>query len=216
MPSALLAAGLAEMIPRKSAHTGGRYILVTSGRGHVAIHPGMVEDLAAGTRDLYAEAEARLLGIIARQLADGLDAPGWAERKLAAVQQLRRAAQGVVDELGKAVTLEVFDVVAEAYNEGHRAAVAELGALSDGALALVDDVTPNAQAVDRLAQETVDVVTSTHRSPSSTALGRSSPRSPQRLSSAPAPAVRRRRMPCAGSPTRAFGRSPTARAAVGS
>lgn len=34
------------------------------------IHPGMVEDLAAGTRDLYAEAEERLLGIIARQLAD--------------------------------------------------------------------------------------------------------------------------------------------------
>ncbi|MFD8005738.1 phage minor capsid protein, partial [Streptomyces mirabilis] len=130
----------------------------------MAIHPGMVEDLAAGTRDLYAKAEARLLGIIARQLAAGLDAPGWAERKLAAVQQLRRAAQGVVDELGKAVTLEVFDVVAEAYNEGHRAAVAEIGALSDDARALVDDVTPNAQAVDRLAQETVDVVTSTHRS----------------------------------------------------
>ncbi|MFF5495758.1 phage minor capsid protein [Streptomyces aquilus] len=128
------------------------------------IHPGMVEDLAAGTRDLYAQAEARLLGIIARQLAAGLDAPGWAERKLAAVQQLRRASQAVVDELGKAVTLEVFEVTAEAYNEGHRAAVAELGALSDDARALVDDVTPNAQAVDRLAQETVDVVTSTHRS----------------------------------------------------
>ncbi|MGI5350217.1 phage minor capsid protein [Streptomyces sp. CA-250714] len=128
------------------------------------IHPGMVEDLAAGTRDLYAGAEERLLGIIARQLAAGLDAPGWAERKLAAIAQLRRASQGVVDELGKAVTLEVFDVVAEAYNTGHRAAVAELGALSDDARALVDDVTPNAQAVDRLAQEAVDVVTSTHRS----------------------------------------------------
>ncbi|MER5215430.1 hypothetical protein ABT063_34025 [Streptomyces sp. NPDC002838] len=85
-------------------------------------------------------------------------------RKLAAVQQLRRASQAVVDELGKAVTLEVFDVVAEAYNEGHRAAVAKLGALSYDARALVDDVTPNGQAVDRLAHETVDVVTSTHRS----------------------------------------------------
>ncbi|MCX4824238.1 phage minor capsid protein [Streptomyces sp. NBC_01142] len=128
------------------------------------IHPGMVEDLASNTRDLYAAAEQRLLGIIARQLAAGLDAPGWAERKLAAVQQLRRASQGVVDELGKAVSLEVFDVVAEAYNIGHRAAVAEIGALSNDARALVDDVTPNAQTLDRLAQETVDVVTSTHRS----------------------------------------------------
>ncbi|MCZ9350728.1 phage minor capsid protein [Streptomyces mutabilis] len=130
----------------------------------MAIHPGMVEDLAAGTRDLYAQAEERLLGIIARQLAQGLDAPGWAERKLAAIQTLRRASQGVVDELGKAVTVEVFDVVAEAYNTGARAGVAELGALSDDARALVDDVTPNAQAVDRLAQEAVDVVTDRHRS----------------------------------------------------
>lgn len=115
------------------------------------IHPSMVEPLAERTRDLYPAAEERLLGIIARQLADGLDAPGWAERKLAAIQQLRRASHGVVDELGKAVSLDVFDVVAEAYNEGHRAAVAEIGALPDQARALVDDVTPNAQAIDRLA-----------------------------------------------------------------
>ncbi|WP_416963100.1 phage minor capsid protein [Streptomyces sp. Agncl-13] len=128
------------------------------------IHPGMVEDLAETTRDLYAAAEERLLGIIARQLADGLDAPGWIERKLAAVQAVRRAAQGVVDELGKAMSLDVFDAVAEAYNTGHRAAVAELGALSDDSRRLVDDVTPNAQAVDRLAQETVDRLTATHRS----------------------------------------------------
>lgn len=128
------------------------------------IHPGMVEPLAERTRDLYADAELRLLRIIARQLADGLEAPGWAERKLAAVQALRRGAQGVVDELGKAVRLDVFDAVAESYNRGHRAAVAELGALSDRARQLVDDVTPNAQAVDRLAAEAVNVVTATHRS----------------------------------------------------
>ncbi|MFE1203460.1 phage minor capsid protein [Streptomyces sp. NPDC058762] len=128
------------------------------------IHPGMVEPLAERTRDLYAGAEERLLGIIARQLAAGLDAPGWVEAKLAAVQTLRRGAQAVVDELGKATQLEVFDAVAEAYNVGHRAAVAELGALSDEARALVDERTPNAQAVDRLAAEAVDVVTATHRS----------------------------------------------------
>lgn len=128
------------------------------------IHPGMVEDLAATTRDLYAGAEERLLGIIARQLAAGLDAPGWVEAKLAAVQQVTRGAQAVVDELGKAVTLDVHDAVAEAYNVGHRAAVAEIGALSDNARRLVDDRLPQAQAVDRLAQEAVNVVTATHRS----------------------------------------------------
>ncbi|CAL9480496.1 hypothetical protein SUDANB99_03072 [Streptomyces sp. enrichment culture] len=128
------------------------------------IHPGMVEPLAERTRDLYADAEERLLGIIARQLAAGLDAPGWVERKLAAVQPLRRAAQAVVDELGRAVTLDVFDAVAEAYNRGHRAAVAELGALPDDARRLADEVIPQAQAADRLTVEAVQVVTSTHRS----------------------------------------------------
>ncbi|MFF0894731.1 phage minor capsid protein [Streptomyces sp. NPDC003278] len=130
----------------------------------MAIHPGMVEDLAIGTRDLYAQAEERLLGIIARQLAEGLDAPGWLERKLGAIQAVRRASQSVVDELGRAMSLEVFDVVAEAYNVGHRAAVAELGALSDAGRRLLDDVTPNAQAVDRLAEQTVTMLTERHRS----------------------------------------------------
>ncbi|QKW08050.1 phage capsid protein [Streptomyces sp. NA04227] len=123
----------------------------------------MVEDLTAGTYRLYADAEDRLLQLCARQLADGFEAPGWAQLKLTAIQPLRRAAQAVVDELGRAVSLEVFDVVAEAYNRGHRAAVAELGALSDRGRALVDEIAPNAQAVDRLAVETVDLVTATHR-----------------------------------------------------
>ncbi|WP_445396452.1 phage minor capsid protein [Streptomyces sp. LE64] len=127
------------------------------------IHPGMVEVLAAGTRDLYAGAEERLLALIARQLGQGLDAPGWAEQKLSAIQQMRRAAQAVVTELDRAAALEVFEAVADAYNAGHRAAAVELGAVDDDTRRQVDDVLPQAQAVDRLAQETVDVVTATHR-----------------------------------------------------
>ncbi|MEU5302227.1 phage minor capsid protein [Streptomyces noursei] len=127
------------------------------------VSPDTVEDLSAGVHDLYADAEDRLLQLVARQLAGGYDAPGWAQRKLAAIQPLRRAARAVVDELGKAVQLEVFDVIAESYNRGHRAAVAELGALSDKARRLVYEITPNAQAVDRLAAEAVQVVTATHR-----------------------------------------------------
>lgn len=128
------------------------------------IHPGMVEDLATGTRDLYATAEERLLRIIARQLEGGYDAPNWAQRKLSAVTALRRAATAVTDQLAQAVTLDVFDVTAEAYNTGHRAGVAELGALDDDTRRLLDEITPQAQAVDRLAQQTVDRVTDTHRS----------------------------------------------------
>ncbi|MGW9385399.1 phage minor capsid protein [Streptomyces globisporus] len=128
------------------------------------IHPGMVESLAAGTRDLYASAEERLLGIIARQLEGGYDSPHWAERKLSAISALRRAATAVTDQLDQAVTLEVYEVTAEAYNTGHRAGVAELGALDDDARRLVDEITPQAQAVDRLAEQAVTRVTDTHRS----------------------------------------------------
>lgn len=79
------------------------------------------------------------------------------------MQALRRSAQTVVGFLEQAVAAEVFDVTAQAYNVGHRAGVAELGALDDDGRRLVDDVTPNAQAVDRLAEQTVDRVTDTHR-----------------------------------------------------
>ncbi|MGC5343653.1 phage minor capsid protein [Streptomyces sp. DT171] len=128
------------------------------------IHPGMVEDLAAGTRDLYADAEERLLGFIARQLESGYESPQWAERKLSAITALRRAATAVTDQLDQAVTAEIFDVTAEAYSTGHRAGVAELGTLDDDARRLVDEITPQAQAVDRLAEQAVTRVTDTHRS----------------------------------------------------
>ncbi|QWQ45729.1 phage minor capsid protein [Streptomyces sp. YPW6] len=124
----------------------------------------MVEELAAGTRDLYASAEERLLRIIAKQLEAGYDSPQWAERKLAAMTALRRAATAVTDQLDQAVRLEVFEVTAKAYSTGHRAGVAELGALDDDARRLVDEIAPQAQAVDRLAEQAVTRVTDTHRS----------------------------------------------------
>lgn len=126
-------------------------------------HPGLVEDLSAGVRSLYEDAEQRLLGIIARQLADGYDAPGWAVAKLADIQPLRRAARQVVDSLSTALDLEVWDVIAEAYNVGAQAGLAELGALGDDDARRIAETTPATRAVDRLAQETVDLVTETHR-----------------------------------------------------
>ncbi|GGZ96616.1 hypothetical protein GCM10010329_17290 [Streptomyces spiroverticillatus] len=123
----------------------------------------MVEDLSAGVRDLYADAEQRLLGIVARQLSQGFEAPGWASNKLRDVQALRRASQGVVDALSSAMQVEVFDTVAEAYNAGARAGLVELGAVHDDDARRIADTTPNTRAVDRLAQEAVDLCTQTHR-----------------------------------------------------
>lgn len=127
------------------------------------IHPGMVEDLSAGVLSLYADAEQRLLGIVARQLADGFEAPGWATAKLRDVQALRRGAQGVVDALGTAMQAEVFEAVAEAYTVGARSGLAELGALDDVDARRIAEATPNGRAVDRLAHETIELVEATHR-----------------------------------------------------
>ena len=50
------------------------------------VSPWMAEDLSTGVRDLYADAEERLLAMVARRLADGIDAPQWMEAKLADIQ----------------------------------------------------------------------------------------------------------------------------------
>ncbi|MFI9824424.1 phage minor capsid protein [Streptomyces sp. NPDC052013] len=127
------------------------------------VSPWMAEDLSAGVRDLYADAEERLLAMIARRLADGIDTPQWLEAKLADVQALRRGAQAVVDELGRSTSLEVHDAVAEAYNVGARAGLVELGALDDDTAARIAEQTPGTRRADRLAMETIAVVTESHR-----------------------------------------------------
>ncbi|MDT3395585.1 phage minor capsid protein [Streptomyces sp. B1866] len=127
------------------------------------VSPDQVEYLAATTSDLYADVEQRLLAVVARQLAAGLEAPGWAVAKLAALAPLRRAAEALLDTLAEQVGPEVRRVVAEAYESGRHSALAELGVLRDDERRTVAEHTPQAGAVDRLAAETVQTVTATHR-----------------------------------------------------
>ncbi|MEV0657145.1 phage minor capsid protein [Streptomyces sp. NPDC050395] len=127
------------------------------------VSPDQVEYLAATTADLYADVERRLLELCARQLAIGQEAPGWAVAKLAAVAPLRRAADTLLDTLARGVDEEVRHVVAEAYDSGRHSALAELGVLGDDDRRTVAERTPQAQAVDRLAAETIETVTATHR-----------------------------------------------------
>ncbi|MYX36733.1 phage capsid protein [Streptomyces sp. SID8377] len=127
------------------------------------VSPNQVEYLAAQTADQYADVEARLLGIIARQLAQGLDAPGWAAAKLAAIQPLRRAAGDLLDQLAGATSTEIRDVVAEAYNSGRTSALEELGSIFGEDRRRIVDQVPGLRAVDRLAAEAISLVTDTHR-----------------------------------------------------
>ncbi|MFG2114341.1 hypothetical protein ACGFRB_17175 [Streptomyces sp. NPDC048718] len=59
--------------------------------------------------------------------------------------------------------LEVFSAVTEAYEVGAEAGLAELGALSDADVRRIAESTPGTRAVNRIAAETIELVTEPHR-----------------------------------------------------
>lgn len=117
--------------------------------------PADAEDLARAVAAIYDDAEHALLGILARALAEGIESPKWAELKLAAVGDVRRAVEQVTDALQTDATGAIGRAVAEAYRRGGQSAIAELGALDEGRRAFAARHLPNAAAVDRLANAAV-------------------------------------------------------------
>src|SRR5690606_7529151 len=95
------------------------------------VSPAMAEDLAAAVADLYEAAEGELIGKIRRALAEGIDSPVWVELKLAAVGNLQAAIEEVIAALQLDASGAVHQALAEAYDRGQQAAVAELGARSE-------------------------------------------------------------------------------------
>ncbi|WP_171110591.1 MULTISPECIES: phage minor capsid protein [unclassified Streptomyces] len=116
------------------------------------VSPAMAEDLATAVADLYEAAEGTLIERIRRALAQGLDSPAWVELKLAAVGHLQSAIEQVIAALQTDAAGAVHQAVAEAYERGAQAAVAELGALAPTVAA----IPPGTQAVDRLAAALVN------------------------------------------------------------
>jgi hypothetical protein len=116
----------------------------------------MAEDLAAAVADLYEAAESALIGRIRRALAEGIDSPVWVELKLAAVGNLQAAIDEVIAALQFDASGAIHQALAEAYDRGQQAAVAELGALGVGQTAAAATVLPTAPMVDRLAQAVIN------------------------------------------------------------
>ncbi|MFD6415994.1 phage minor capsid protein [Streptomyces sp. NPDC060194] len=116
------------------------------------VSPSTAEDLAAAVADLYEAAEGTLLARIQQALAADIDSPMWVAQKLAAVGNLQAAIQEVIDALQLDASGAIHQAVAEAYERGQQAAVAELGALAVGQAAAAASALPAAPAVDRLAQ----------------------------------------------------------------
>lgn len=116
--------------------------------------PDLALKLAQATADLYGQAVERLLAMVARRLAQGIEQPGWAETKLAQLTVLRNDAQRVVAALEADAPGVVAEAVRRAWEAGQKAATAEVS----GGIA----VATNTAAVDRLVAEAVQQVTSTH------------------------------------------------------
>ena len=92
----------------------------------MAVDFDAVEDVAATVAALYGEAERAITHRITRQLAVGVDAPGWAEAKLAAIGALRTAARTIVAGLTVGVSELLRAGMARVYRSGWADALADV------------------------------------------------------------------------------------------
>lgn len=104
--------------------------------------------IAKAVADIYGDATARLIQIVARRLARGIAEPGWAEAKVAELGRLRDEAAKVVRDLADQAPDAIRAAVADGHALGQREALREVARL---------DLKPRAStdAVKALAEETV-------------------------------------------------------------
>ncbi|MEV7042231.1 phage minor capsid protein [Amycolatopsis sp. NPDC051061] len=116
----------------------------------------VVEQLAADILALYTQAEARLLGDIARRVRASQDVPEWAAQKAAAARELRLAAERIATQVTGQAGQAAADSVFAAWQAGAEqglAQLAELGALSSEQLEQLAGVVPGMQAAAILAAD---------------------------------------------------------------
>lgn len=121
-----------------------------------AIDPDFALQLAKGTADIYGQAVADLLAVVARRLAAGIDEPGWAELKLIEQAGLRDEAQTIVERLQSLGPKATEAAIHEAAERGAVEAVKELKVKPS-----LHPVT-NRAGVEALVKETVAKVQRTH------------------------------------------------------
>lgn len=93
----------------------------------MAVSPADAERLAQQVLKVYADAEAELLRILARNLENSIYDPHWAELKLLEISQLRRSVEKTLRGVREASNTAVADVMASAYDQGGTVAMADLG-----------------------------------------------------------------------------------------
>lgn len=90
------------------------------------VSPDMAEQLAKELAATYAEAERRMLEVVARRLERGIDTPGWADAKLAQTTALRRELERIVADLADLTAEQVTAAINRAYAIGQAAGSLDL------------------------------------------------------------------------------------------
>lgn len=124
------------------------------------VSPELAEMLAKELLQTYIAAEERLLARVAERLANGIDSPGWAERKLAEIQTLRNEVQRELEMLRSATVEEVTRAIQMAYNRGAATAGQDLKALQTPpaiAFGAIDQ-----EAMRTMIEATVGTINATH------------------------------------------------------
>jgi hypothetical protein len=114
--------------------------------------------LAKAVADLYGDATASLLRLVARRLGDGIEDAGWAERKLAQLDQLRREALAEVERLHNLLDPAVETAVKGGADAGAREAIRDLASID----VRIEFVGSQRRAIEALVGETVSTVSKTH------------------------------------------------------
>lgn len=107
----------------------------------MAIRPDDAAVLAKQVRDIFAEAEAVMLGKIARALAAGHSEPDWADRKLRAIRIVMADIDRTLADLNAGTPGAVARALDYAYNRGIATAGGELTAAGLGVGAF-DEIQP--------------------------------------------------------------------------
>ncbi|MEU8821811.1 phage minor capsid protein [Actinoplanes sp. NPDC048796] len=85
-----------------------------------------IAQIVRATVDLYRIAEASLLRKVTDLLAQDIDSEAWPVTRLAALGQLRKAAQDIADQLNGAAPEAIRQAVAEGYRRGGDSVLADL------------------------------------------------------------------------------------------
>lgn len=129
----------------------------------MAVSPAYAENLSEQILRLYQDAELRMLQLIARHLAKGLDAPDWAERKLLELQLMEARIRGDLNTLSGKTASEIAEALARAWNRGQAGAVTDIAQLLEAGQITAAAQEAGLPAIEALLGETVQAVTGTHQ-----------------------------------------------------